>query len=207
MRGKSKSNTGAATSEPEDPPDFFVKELVGDADIGRAAPVYNVFSLFGARRDLQPIVQVVLEGSGITQPESDILVVLYGLRKLGWKECQVYGDGFVSFKELKSAVSNDPSLFTRRVNGLSSSGLQLIEVKEGREVDPQQRGNSRFVRITEKGIEKAKLIWGRYIKLSEAALKGFSTADWEAHLRVNEGLSRVLREWADAGTWVLRLLE
>jgi hypothetical protein len=191
----------------EDPDEISGKDLMGYGDIPRTAPVYNVASIFAAKRNLQPIAKVAVAGSGLALPEADILVMLYGLRKLGWQDCKVYGDGFVSFKDLKSAVLNDPSLFTRRIKSLSSSAQQLIEIKAGREVDPRQRGNSRFVRITQTGIEKANLIWGRYIRLSEEALKAFSRSDLEAHLRVNEGLSRVLREWADAEKWLLRLVE
>lgn len=167
-------------------------------------PVYNVASILDAHRALRPLARIAVGACGLTVPEADILVVLFGLRVLGWDDCQVHGDGYASFKDLKSIIVHDPSLFTRRVKGLKKKGM--LEVKSSKAVDPALRGNAQHLRITDHGTAVTKPIWARYSKLSDLLLKQFSAADLDAHLRVNEGIHRVMRDWLDPEKQILGLI-
>ena len=168
-------------------------------------PVYNVASIFDAHRDLRRLAKMAVGDCGLTLPEADVLVLLYGLRTLGWRDCPVLGDGYVSFKDLKSVLVHDPSLFTRRVKELKNKGL--LDMKSSKELNPKVRGNSQHLRITNQGIAVTRPIWERYRKLSELLLKHCSAADLDAHLRVNEGISRVMRDWLDPEKQILGLIE
>jgi DNA-binding MarR family transcriptional regulator len=168
-------------------------------------PVYNVASIFDAHRDLRPLARIAVGACGLTVPQADILVMLFGLRVLGWDDCPVRGEGYVRFKDLKSLIVHDPSLFTRRVKELKKK--QLLDVKASKEVDPEVRGNAQHLRITDQGIAVTKPIWERYRKLSELLLKQFSAAELEVHLRVNEGINRVMRDWLDPDKQILGLIE
>ena len=63
------------------------------ADPVHVGPVYNISSLFAARRDLRPTAKLLIQGSGLSVEESDLLVLLYGFSKLGWDDCAVEADG------------------------------------------------------------------------------------------------------------------
>ena len=169
----------------------------------RLDPVYNVASLFTAHRDLRPYAKVTLGDSGLSVEEADILVLLLGLRELGWDDCPVDEDGFVTFKNLKSVVVHDASLFARRIKKLAAPNCGLVEVRRvTKQTDPRLHGNSQQVRITKAGIAAAKPIWENFRKLSARLfstelLKGFSPAELEAHVRINDAISRTLRDWRD----------
>jgi hypothetical protein len=172
-------------------------------------PVYNVSSIFTAHRDLRPYAKLALGNSGLSVEEADILVLLYGLRELEWDDCPVDEDGFVTFKDLKSVLVHDPSLFARRIKKMAATKCGLVEVKRvTKATDPALHGNSLRVRITASGIAGVRPIWENFQKLSgrlfaSQLLKGFSRAELEAHARINDAVSRTLREWRDPANKLL----
>ena len=124
---------------------------------GHTGPAYNVSSIFTARRDLRPASKALVQGSGLSVEEADLLVLLYGLRKIGWKDCRVYDDGYVNFADLKSITVYDPSLFTRRIGKLKN--LKMVQVRLGRKADPTLHGKAQQVRIEAAGIAAIKPVW------------------------------------------------
>ena len=175
----------------------------------RGDPVYNVSGIFTAHRDLRPYAKLTLGDSGLSVEEADILVLLYGLRELGWDDCRVDDDGFVTFKDLKSVLVHDASLFARRIKKLAGPSSGLVEVRRiTKHADSRLHGNTQQVRVTKAGIATAKPIWENFRKLSarlfaSELLKGFSQDDLEVHLRVNDAISRTLRDWRDpAKRWL-----
>ena len=164
-------------------------------------PVYNISGIFAAHRDLRPYAKLALGDSGLSVEEADILVLLYGLCELNWDDCPVDEDGCATFKDLKSILVHDPSLFARRIKKLAAPDYSLVEVKKVKEA-AGLHGNSLRIHITKAGIDAVKPIWERFRKLSSKLfasdmLKGFSQAELEAHTRINEAVSRTLRDWND----------
>jgi DNA-binding MarR family transcriptional regulator len=170
---------------------------------GHTGPVYNIASIFSARRDLRPAAKALVQDSGLSVEEADILVLLYGLRKLGWNDCRVYADGFVNFTELKANTVYDPSLFTRRISKLK--GLEMVRVRSGREADPTLHGKAQQVRIEDAGIAAIKPVWEQYTAFCNELLKGFSPGDLKAHQRINEAICAILRQRRDPAKQVLGL--
>jgi hypothetical protein len=170
---------------------------------GRCDPVYNISSVFTAHRDLRPYARLALGDSGLGIEEGDIIVLLFGLRELGWDDCRVDADGFVTVKDLKSVLVHDASLFGRRIKKLAAPGCGMVEVRRiTKQTDPRLHGNSQQVRITKAGIAAAKPIWENFRKLSARLfatdlLKGFSPAELATHVRINDAISRTLRDWRD----------
>jgi hypothetical protein len=168
---------------------------------GRSA-VDNVASIFAAQRDLRPAAKLIVKGSGLGVEEADILILLYGIRKLGWKDCPDH-DGYVNFTDLKPLLVHDRSLFTRRINKLKGDGF--VRVRPSRQADPHSHGKAQQVRIEEAGIRDVAPVWERYCQFSDELLKGFTKADLDAHHRVNEGISRIVRERLDPAKQLLGL--
>jgi DNA-binding MarR family transcriptional regulator len=168
-----------------------------------SSPVDNITSIFTARRDLRPASKALVQGSKLSVEEADLLVLLYGLRKMGWKDCRVYDDGYVNFSELKTTTVYDPSLFTRRINKLKA--LKLLQVRSGWKVDPTLHGKSQQVRIEDAGITAIKPIWDQYNRFCEDLLKDFSAAELKTHLRVNEAISDILQRRRDPAQQLLGL--
>ncbi|HZM03481.1 MAG TPA: hypothetical protein VFC44_10675 [Candidatus Saccharimonadales bacterium] len=175
----------------------------------RFDPVYNISSIFAAHRDLRPYARLMLGDSGLSVEEADILVLLYGQRELEWEDCPVDEDGFVTFKDLKSILVHDPSLFARRIKKMAGAKTQLVEVKKVQKTsDPGLHGNSLRVRITGTGIVVARPIWENFRKLSATLfgsepLKEFSAEQITTHAKINDAISRALREWRDPANRLL----
>lgn len=166
-------------------------------------PAYNISSIFAARRDLRPASKALVQGSGLGVEEADLLILLYGCRKLGWDDCRVYADGFVNFTDLKSVTVYDPSLFTRRIGKLLAA--KMVQVRSGREADPTLHGKAKQVRIEAAGIAAIKPVWDRYVQFCEELLRDFSKEELAAHQRVNERISAILRDRRDPAKQVLGL--
>ena len=173
------------------------------APTGHIGPAYNVSSIFTARRDLRPASKALVQGSGLGVEEADLLIILYGFRKLGWTDCRVYDDGFVNFYDLKSITVYDPSLFTRRMSSLKAQ--KLVQVRLGRKADPTLHGKAQQVRIEAAGIAAIKPVWDRYVQFCEELLKEFSENDLKVHLAVNERISEILHERRDPAKQLLGL--
>lgn len=175
----------------------------------RFDPVYNVSSVFTAHRDLRPYTKLTLGDSSLTVEEADILVLLLGLREFGWPDCPVDAEGFVTFKDLKDVLVHDASLFARRMKKLAAPQRAMVEVRRiSKEAAPALHGNTQQGRITPKGITVVLPVWERFRKLSarlfeSEALRGFSQADFEVHVKVNEAISRAIRDWRDPGRVLL----
>jgi DNA-binding MarR family transcriptional regulator len=151
-------------------------------------PVDCLASIFTARRDLLlPIRKAVLKELPLTVDEGDTLILLYGLRKLGWTDVPVDPDGFVAVADLRRALVHDPGKFSRRIKDYRERGL--IEVRESAD----RRSYAEAARITGAGIEIAKVVWQRYRKLASHLLAGVAQADLEAHCRVNEAISASIK--------------
>ena len=172
---------------------------------GHSGPAYNISSIFTARRDLRPASKALVQGTGLGVEEADILVLLYGLRKLGWDDCRVYDDGFVNFTDLKAITVYDPSLFTRRIAKLKDR--QMVSVRMGREADPTMYGKAQQARIEAAGLAAIKPVWENYSQFCAELLKGFPQADLDAHQRVNEAISAILRQRRDPARQVLGLTD
>jgi len=164
-------------------------------------PVYNLTSVFTAHRDSKPAARLTLGDSGLSLEEADILVLLYGLSELGWDDCRIDQEKYVTFRDLKSLLVHDASLFARRIKKLSESGRGLVEVRKVKRT-AGLHGNSMRVRISPLGIETVKPIWENFRKLAAKlftmeGLNKFSHAELNIHRKINEEISRVLREWRD----------
>jgi hypothetical protein len=79
----------------------------------------------------------------------------------------------------------------------------MVEVRRiTKQAAPRLHGNTQQVRVTKAGIAAARPIWENFRKLSaklfaSELLKGFSQAELEAHVRINDAISRTLRDWRD----------
>lgn len=174
-------------------------------------PVYNVTSVFTAHRDLKQRIRAFMVGSHLTVDEADILILLYGLRHLGWDDCPVRPDGYVAIRHLKSILVHDPSLFTRRIASLMSEDRGYIETSREADmatngIEPKRavHGNAKMARITEAGVEAVLPVWQKFEKLSESLfasprLKHFTPEQLRVHQEINEAISASLRESRDPG--------
>ena len=182
----------------DNPPTNLMLVLMSNAS-AKLDPVYNIASIFSAHRDLRPYAKLTLGNSALTVEEADMLVLLLGLREMGWDDCPVYDEGFVNFLDLKEVLVHDPSLFARRIKKLAGPGCRYVEVRKVKKgTDPRLHGNCQQVRITKAGITVTKPIWERFRKLSAELLKGISTTELKAHVRVNELISKRLRDRREA---------
>ena len=182
---------------------LFDMKMAKQRSAKHAGPAYNISSIFTARRDLRPVGKALVKASGLSIEEADILTLLYGLRKLAWDDCRVYGDGFVNFTDLKSNTVYDPSLFTRRIQKLKDR--KLVRVRSGREADPTLHGKAQQVRIEDAGIDAIKPIWEKFTKFCNELLRDFSQDDLKVHQRVNETICDILRQRRDPARQVLGL--
>jgi DNA-binding MarR family transcriptional regulator len=173
------------------------------APTGHTGPAYNVSSIYSARRDLRPVSKALVQNSGLGVEAADLLVLLYGFRKLGWKDCPVYDEGFVNFTDLKTTTVYDPGLFTRRIGTLVKA--KMVEVRSGREAKQKLHGKAKQVRIENAGITAIKPIWDRYVQFCEELLKEFSADDLKVHQAINERISQILRDRRDPAKQVLGL--
>lgn len=152
-------------------------------------PVDCLASIFSTRRDLvEPLKLAVLRSLPLTLDEGDSLVMLYGILRLGWPEAPVDSEGFVKVADLRLALVHDPGYLSRRIEDFRRRGL--IKVKKS----TKRRAYVDAVRITDKGVEMAKLVWDRYRKLAEHLLAGVPQADLETHCRVNETISAAVKK-------------
>jgi hypothetical protein len=169
----------------------------------RFDPVYSVAGVFSAHRDLKPYAKLTLGDSGLSVEEAGILVLLVGLKEFGWDDCPVDAAGFVTFKDLQSVLVHDASLFARRVKKLAAPKCGLLEVRRiEKQANPGVHGNTQQVRITQAGIAAVQPIWEKFRRLSAKLfatepLRGFSQAELEAHVKVNDAICRAIRDWSD----------
>lgn len=121
-------------------------------------------SIFRARRDLVSMIKrQVLSGMGVTLEQADLLVDLYGARRLGWPEPKAIEGGWVTFSALKESLVHARELLTRRLKELGGAGWVEIEaVKKDEAKKEGVDSKSKKVRILADGEAKAKEIYDRY---------------------------------------------
>jgi len=170
----------------------------------RFDPVYNLTSIFTAHRDLRRPAKLTLGDSGLSTEEADILVFLLGAAQLGWDDLPVNAEGLVALKDLRMALVYDPSLFGRRIRKLATQKEPLVEVRRMKApAKLKLHANSQGARITKAGIATATRIWESFRRLSTKLLNGLPQADLEAHVQVNETISKRLRDLADPAKQLL----
>jgi DNA-binding MarR family transcriptional regulator len=152
-------------------------------------PVECLATIFSTRKDLlKPIRTAVLKDVPLTLDEADTLTMLYGIRKMAWTDAPVDRDGFVTVSDLRSALVHDPGKLSRRIKDFQKR--RLIEVKKS----PDRRTYVDAVRISEAGVQIAKLVWDRFRKLAEHLLANVSQRDRVTHCRVNSEISKAIEE-------------
>jgi len=72
-----------------------------------------------------------------------------------------------------------------------------------RQADPMMHVKAKQARIEAAGLAAIKPIWERHTQFCAELLKGFSQTDLDAHQRVNEALSSILRQRRDPATQLL----
>src|ERR1700722_9973058 len=104
--------------------------------------------LFIAQRDLVKSLRThVLAGSGMTPEIGEILIELYVAGSQLSSTGHVDGDGYVSFRVLRSALGYSPGLLSRRISWLCDR--RWAETKRAvPNVTQGLHGNSQKVRIT-----------------------------------------------------------
>jgi hypothetical protein len=159
---------------------------------GPVARAENISSIFTARRDLLAGVRRVVDGTGLSVEEADLLVSLYGARQLDWDDLEHDKDGFVMLKELELFLVHNPSLLSRRIRKLAEVTPPLLEITE---VDPASglHFNSKRVRITKEGVKRIEPVWKRYQQMSAKLLDGIPQRLLDAHHAVNEEISTRMR--------------
>ena len=145
--------------------------------------------VFIARRNLlEAIRSRVLPGSGLTPEVAEILAELFVARDRLSSQELVDVDGFVSFRDLRTALGYSAGLLSRRIGWLCQH--HWAETKRAApDVAKGLHGNAQKVRITELGRGKIGPLWLAYDKLAERLLTGVSPSDLAAHYRVNEIIS------------------
>jgi hypothetical protein len=151
-------------------------------------PTDTISSVFTARRDLLHGVKAVVAGSGFSVEESDLLVSLYGARKLGWDDLERDKEGFVAFNQLERYLVHSASLLSRRVRKLADAKPRLLEVADA---DPASglHFNAKRVRITDEGVRRIEPVWKRYEQMSAKLLEGIPQNLLKAHHEVNQRIS------------------
>jgi hypothetical protein len=134
----------------------------------------------------------VVAGSGFTVEAADLLISLFGVRKLGWDDLPHDEDDYVAFKKLETYLVHNPSLLSRRIRKLAEAKPPLVEVAEAK-AGTGLHFNALRVRITAEGIKRIKPVWERFSRMSANLLQGIPPRLLEAHHRVNEEISARIR--------------
>jgi len=130
----------------------------------------------------------VLAGSGLTPEVAEILFELYLAGGHLSSPEHADADGFVPFRDLRSALGYTPGLLSRRIGWLCQHGLAETK-RAAPSVAEGLHGNCQKVRITEAGNAKISPLWLKSDKLAQRLLAGVSPSDLAAHYRVNEHIS------------------
>ena len=156
-------------------------------------PTSTVASIFTARRDLLQIVKAVVAGSGLSVEEADLLVLLYGVRKLGWTDLPHDAEKYVAFKVIEGYLVHNPSLLSRRIRKLAAAKPPLVEVAEAK-AGTGLHFNALRARITDEGSKRVKPVWERYKQMSANLLQGIDPQLLNAHYKVNQIISDRIRK-------------
>jgi len=133
----------------------------------------------------------VIKGSGLSLDQADVLLLVYGNRKLGWRDFTVGAEEFVPMRALRQALVHEPGRFSRSVRELLDSGL--VESPKSQTTADGRRRYLQSLRITEKGITAIRPVYERYRKLASELLAGVSQSEMDTHCRVNEAISASIK--------------
>ena len=169
-------------------------------DNGLTGPkaVTIIGSIFRVRRDLVPLIKrKVTPGMGLTLEQADLLLDLYGARRLGWPEPKAIEGGWVTFAALKESLVHARELLTRRLRDLGDGGyVEIIPVPKEEAKALGIDSKSKKVRILQKGEEKAKEIYNRYGRACLDLINRLPAEQREQAetiLRFNEAVMKALR--------------
>jgi DNA-binding MarR family transcriptional regulator len=169
-------------------------------DDGLTGPkaVKIIGSIFRVRRDLVPLIKrKVMPGMGLTLEQADLLLDLYGARRLGWPDPKAIEGGWVTFAALKASLVHARELLTRRLSDLEEGGyVEIISVPREEAKALGIDSKSKKVRILPKGEEKAKEIYDRYGRACLDLINRLPAEQREQAetiLRFNEAVMKALR--------------
>ena len=155
-------------------------------------------SIFRARRDLVPrIKKRVIQGTGLTLEQADLLVDLWGAKARNWNEPKAIEGGWVTFSALKESLVHAREQLTRRLSELEAGGY--VEISSVPKEEAKALGmdsKSKKTRILPKGEQKAKEIFDRYGVTSLDLinrLPGDLREQAQTILRFNEAVIKELR--------------
>jgi len=116
------------------------------------------------RRDLVSLIKrKVMPGIGLTVEQADLLIDLYGARRLQWPDPKAIEGGWVTFSALKESLVHARELLTRRLADLEKGGY--VEIASVPREEAKALGidsKSKKVRILPKGEERARVVYERY---------------------------------------------
>lgn len=144
---------------------------------------------------MRGIRDTLLENSGLTVDQAEILVELYGASKLPEWTYRADSGTFVPIKKLREEMVHGTASISRRIKELGPDGMGFIEVGKTKARDrPSPRHfNEKALRITAAGLKVVKPIWEGYRRMAECLLEGVSKTDRQAHLRVNRKIQERLK--------------
>ncbi len=154
-------------------------------------PVKNLASIFVARRDLvNEIDRTITKDCPVTVEMADVLIDLYGARRLGWPEPKASKEGFVTVRALRDSLVHSGALLSVRLKSLKAEGYLEVEkiphVGNAAKIRQGPRSSRSWVRILPKGEDLAKKIWGRYERLSQRLLGDLTQEVLDHHFKVNK---------------------
>ncbi len=134
-----------------------------------------------------------MKGVDLGLDGADLLVWLYGQRRLGWRDFpEVDADGYIPVSRLRESVVYDAGRVSRTIRGLLDDGF--IETQDSGGAAQGRRKYVQAVRINQKGIAFIRPVFERFVNLANNLLAGISQRDLEAHYRVNERISQVIKK-------------
>jgi DNA-binding MarR family transcriptional regulator len=158
-------------------------------------PVQAISSLFRLRRDLSSLIKKsVLKDSNLTFDQADILIDLYGARRLQWSTPPADTEGYVSFGDLKVSLVHTSATLTRRLDELKAAGL--VEVRPAASIAGARKTmdkKRKAARITKEGERKAGPVWEKYLRLCLNLMQGFEPEDPIRMWQMNEALRKKVR--------------
>ena len=158
-------------------------------------PFKAIGSVFRLRRDLAGLIKrSILPGSDLTLDQLDILLALYGARRLGWDDPQADANGYVSFGALKNSLVHSSAVLTRRLDELKGAGLVEVEpLVSGTGKERSLDKRRKTARITSEGDKKAIPVWEKYLRLCENLMSSFDPAAQRQMWETNEALMKRIR--------------
>ncbi len=159
---------------------------------GEVRPAQVIGSIFRVRRDLAGLIKKhVMPGSGLTVEKADLLIDLFGARKMGWNDPSADADGYVTFEDLKRSLVHSAAALSRRISDLRTAGhVEIRKVSAGKGAEDTVDKRKMAVRITNSGIDKIRPLYEKHCQVCERLLRDIPSEDQLTLLRTNEALIR-----------------